>query len=189
MGMGTFLGERFSRERSACDGFIFHAPSCERYDDQSQGLGKYANSTLAKTLAKRAGFDETIMLDAHGYVAECSGENIFMVRNGIVYTPPRTTVLEGNTRDSLLTLANDLDIQVVEEHIARDQLYAADEIFLVGTAAEVVPVREVDFRVIGKDKNWPITRALQKAYHEVVRGQGDRSCEWLDFVDETVYAV
>jgi branched-chain amino acid aminotransferase len=151
--------------------------------------GNYANSTLAKTLAKRAGFDETIMLDAHGYVAECSGENIFMVRNGVVYTPPRTTVLEGITRDSLLTLANDLDIQVVEEHIARDQLYAADEIFLVGTAAEVVPVREVDFRVIGNDKQWPVTRALQKAYHDAVRGKGERSCEWLDFVDETVYAV
>ncbi|MBN1147825.1 MAG: branched-chain amino acid transaminase [Anaerolineales bacterium] len=145
--------------------------------------GNYVNSTFAKTFAKRAGFDETVMLDPQGYVAECSGENLFMVRGGVLYTPPRTTVLEGITRDSLITLAGDLGYQVVEERISRDQLYIADEVFVCGTAAEIVPVREIDFRAIGQDRHWPVTRALQGLFHETVRGQGRRSAEWLDFVD------
>ncbi len=151
--------------------------------------GNYVNSTMAKTLAKRAGFDEAVMLDPSGYVAECSGENLFLVRNGVIYTPPRTTILEGITRDALINLAMDQEIQVVEEPISRDQLYAADEVFVCGTAAEVVPVSEIDFRKIGTGKRGPVTQALQTAFRETVQGQHARSYEWLDYVDETVLAV
>jgi branched-chain amino acid aminotransferase len=150
--------------------------------------GNYVNSTLAKTLAKRAGFDEAIMLDPQGYVAECTGENLFLVRGGVIYTPPRATVLEGITRSAVITLADDLGYKVVEEPIARDQLYIADEMFVCGTAAEVVPVRRVDFRTIGGGVGGPVTRAVQKAFHDAVRGRGARSHEWLDYVDEAVIA-
>ena len=119
-----------------------------------------------------------------GYVAECSGENLFLVRNGILYTPPRTTILEGITRDSVITLAQDLNIPLIEEPISRDQLYIADEIFVCGTAAEVVPVREVDFRMVGDGKKGPVTDALQEAFHQTARGEGKRSPEWLDYVDQ-----
>jgi branched-chain amino acid aminotransferase len=129
------------------------------------------------------------MLDPQGFVAECSGENLFLVRDGIVYAPPRATVLEGITRDAVMTLAGDLGYQIVEEPISRDQLYIADEVFLCGTAAEVVPVREIDFRVIGSGKKGPVTHAVQQAFIQAVSGDGPRSNEWLDFVDETVYAV
>jgi len=151
--------------------------------------GNYVNSTLAKTLATRSGFDEAIMLDPEGYVAECSGENLFMVRDGVIYTPPRATILEGITRDSVIALAADLGIPVVEEPISRDQLYIADEVFLCGTAAEVVPVREIDFRRVGNCNKGPITAAIQKLFFQTVRGDGPRSPVWLDYVDETVLAV
>jgi len=151
--------------------------------------GNYVNSTLAKTLASRAGFDEAVMLDPDGYVAECSGENLFLVRDGVIFTPPRTTILEGITRDALITLAADLGYEVREERISRDQLYIADELFVCGTAAEVVPVREVDFRVIGKGRRGPVAQALQRAFFQTVHGEGARAFEWLDYVDETVYAV
>jgi branched-chain amino acid aminotransferase len=152
-------------------------------------VGNYANSTLAKTIATRAGFDETVMLDPQGFVAECSGENLFLVRDGVIYAPPRATVLEGITRDAVMTLAEDLGYKIIEEPISRDQLYIADEVFLCGTAAEVVPVREIDFRVIGVGRKGPVTHAVQQAYIQTVCGEGPRSNEWLDYVDETVYAV
>ena len=151
--------------------------------------GNYVNSTLAKTMAVRTGFDEAIMLDPEGYVAECTGENLFLIRNGEVSTPPRTTILEGITRDAVITLAQDLGISVVEEPISRDQLYIADEVFVCGTATEVVPVREIDFRVIGAGSKGPVTAVLQEAFFKAIRGEGARSYEWLEYVDETVYAV
>jgi branched-chain amino acid aminotransferase len=128
------------------------------------------------------------MLDPDGYVAECTGENLFLVRDGEVCTPPRTTILEGITRDAVITLAQDLGIPVVEESISRDQLYTADEVFVCGTATEVVPVREIDFRVIGGGSKGPTTSILQEAFFKVIHGEGARSDEWLDYVDETVYA-
>lgn len=151
--------------------------------------GNYVNSTLAKTVAKRSGFDETVMLDPQGYVAECSGENLFLVRDGVVYTPPRATILEGITRDTVVTLAKDLGYRVVEEPIVRDQLYIADEIFVCGTAAEITPVREIDFRTIGTGRKGPVTAAVQDAFYRTVCGDGERSAEWLDMIDESVYAV
>jgi branched-chain amino acid aminotransferase len=148
--------------------------------------GNYVSSILAKTESHRAGFDEAIMLGPDGYVAECTGENLFLVRNNrsnngkkTISTTPRAGILEGITRDSLITLAQDLGYSVVEEPISRDQLYIADEVFVCGTAAEVVALREIDFRTIGDGKAGPVTRALQHEFDKLVNGRHARSAEWL----------
>jgi branched-chain amino acid aminotransferase len=145
--------------------------------------GNYVSSILAKTESQRAGFDEAIMLGPDGYVAECTGENLFVVRNHagskIISTTPRAGILEGITRDTLITLARDLGYSAVEEPISRDQLYIADEVFVCGTAAEVVALREIDFRVIGDGKAGPVTRALQQEFDKLVSGRHARSSEWL----------
>jgi branched-chain amino acid aminotransferase len=149
--------------------------------------GNYVSSILAKTESHRAGFDEAIMLGPDGYVAECTGENLFIVRNKdrahngkkTISTTPRAGILEGITRDSLITLAHDLGYSVVEEPISRDQLYIADEVFVCGTAAEVVALREIDFRTIGDGKAGPVTRALQHEFDKLVNGRHARSAEWL----------
>jgi branched-chain amino acid aminotransferase len=146
--------------------------------------GNYVNSMLVKTLALRSGYDEAVILDPNGYVAECTGENIFMVRKGVLMTPPLANVLEGITRDSLIVLARDAGVEVEEKMLTRDELYIADEIFVSGTAAEVVPVREVDTRKVADGCVGPITNALQKAFSQTSRGQGKRSAEWLDYVSE-----
>ena len=144
--------------------------------------GNYANSVLAKTMATRLGFEEAVMLDTEGFVSECTGENLFVVRDGKIYTSARATILEVITRDSIIVLAQDLGIGVVEERITRDQLYIADEVFLCGTAAEVVPVNEIDYRKIGKGQMGPVTKKIQKSFSETVRGNGKRSEGWLSFV-------
>ncbi len=142
--------------------------------------GNYANSVLARTESLRLGFDEAIMLDPHGYVAECTGENIFLVKRGVVRTPPAAAILEGITRDSLLTLARRLGLPVVEEPISRDQLYTADEVFVCGTAAEVIALREIDSRAIGSGQAGPVTRQLQREFSDVVHGRHALSAQWLD---------
>jgi len=119
------------------------------------------------------------MLDPNGYVAECTGENIFVVRNGVIYTVPRGSILEGITRDSLITIARDMGYTVIEEPISRDQLYIADEVFVCGTAAEVVGLREIDFRTIGSGKTGPVTRELQHAFDELTSGRHARSAQWF----------
>lgn len=144
--------------------------------------GNYVNSVLAKTLAVRSGFDEAVMLDPEGFVAECTAENLFVVRDGKIYTSSRGTILEGITRDSVITLAADLKIPVIEEPITRDQLYIADEVFVCGTAAEVVAVCEIDYRKIGEGRMGPVTQELQKVFFQTVRGEGVRSSEWLEKV-------
>lgn len=144
--------------------------------------GNYANSVLAKTESMRLGFDEAILLDPQGYIAECTGENIFLVRNNKVYTPPTAAILEGITRDTIITLCNDLGIDVIEQPIARDQLYIADEVFVSGTAAECIALTEIDFRRIGNGRMGPVTRAIQSAYHNAVRGLNPRSSQWCDVV-------
>lgn len=141
--------------------------------------GNYVSSILAKTESHRAGFDEAIMLGPDGYVAECTGENLFVVRKKIIYTTPRAGILEGITRDSLITLARDMGYTLVEEPISRDQLYIAEEVFVCGTAAEVVALREIDFRVIGDGKTGPVTRAMQREFHSLVEGRHARSAGWL----------
>jgi branched-chain amino acid aminotransferase len=144
--------------------------------------GNYVSSILAKTESHRAGFDEAIMLGPDGYVAECTGENLFLVRNGRIYTTPKAGILEGITRDTLITLAADLGYTVIEEPISRDQLYIADEVFVCGTAAEVVALREIDFRTIGAGKTGRLTRALQAEFDKLISGRHVRSAQWLSLV-------
>jgi branched-chain amino acid aminotransferase len=143
-------------------------------------IGQYTNSILAKREAKMAGYDEAVMMDVHGHVSEGSGENIFVVKKGRLLTPPLSaSILEGVTRDSVLTLAREEGIPVSEEMITRDQLYLADEVFFTGTAAEVTPVREVDDRKIGEGGVGPITKQLQQRYFDVVKGRDTSHPEWL----------
>lgn len=181
---GAYLGDEAEEKgvRMNVSSYTRHHPNVMM--TKAKVTGNYANSVLAKTESVRLGFDEAVMLDPQGYVAECTGENLFIVRHGVIYTPGTWAVLEGITRDSLITLAKDLGYQVVETQISRDHLYIADEIFVCGTAAEVVPVTEIDFRVIGNGKAGPITRALAKVFRAVVQGEHPRSAEWLSYVNE-----
>jgi len=144
--------------------------------------GNYVNSIMAKREATLLGYDEALMLDTDGYVAEATGENIFIVRDGIIKTPPLTAVLPGITRASIITLAQDLKIPVVEQIFSRDELYLADEVFLTGTAAEVTPVREVDNRRIGPGHPGPITLKLQEDFFKVVKGENPRYQAWLTYI-------
>jgi branched-chain amino acid aminotransferase len=144
--------------------------------------GNYANSFLAKTESVRLGFEEAIMLDPSGYVAECTGENIFLVRRGKIYTPAIAPVLEGITRHTIYTIAQDLGYKIKERPISRDQLYTADEVFVVGTAAECIGLSEIDFRKIGSGQTGPITQAIQKVYHDVIRARHPRYEAWCDYV-------
>jgi branched-chain amino acid aminotransferase len=141
-------------------------------------MGQYTNSTIAKREAKLGGYDEAILMDVNGYVSEGSGENLFMVKKGKLITPP-LSILEGVTRDTILTLAREEGIPVAEEMITRDQLYLADETFFTGTAAEVTPVREIDNRRIGEGTVGPITKRLQQRYFDVVKGHDRSPPEWL----------
>ncbi|HMK55280.1 MAG TPA: branched-chain amino acid transaminase [Dissulfurispiraceae bacterium] len=144
--------------------------------------GYYVNSQLSKKEAIAGGFDEGLLLDTEGYVSEGSGENIFIVRNGIIKTTPLTSILEGITRDSILKLAGDLGIPVKEERFTRDEVYIADEAFFTGTAAEVTPIRELDNRVIGKGKAGPITKKLQAAFFDIVTGKNAGYYSWLTYI-------
>ncbi len=142
--------------------------------------GQYVNSVLAKREAVLAGYDEAILLDSEGLVAEGSGENIFMVKGGTVYTPPLTSpILAGVTRDTVIRLARDKGLPVEERTFTRDTLYTADEAFFSGTAAEITPIREVDNRRVGEGKPGPVTRAIQDLFFQTTRGQQPRYAEWL----------
>jgi branched-chain amino acid aminotransferase len=141
--------------------------------------GYYVNSQLAKKEAIACGYDEALLLDTEGYVSEGSGENIFMVRNGVLKTTPLTSILEGITRNSIMRIAADKKIQVLEERFTRDELYIADEAFFTGTAAEVTPIRELDGRTIGAGKPGPITRELQAVFFDIVKGKNKKYISWL----------
>lgn len=143
-------------------------------------MGQYTNSMLAKREAKLAGYDEALLMDVQGYVSEGSGENLFMVKNGRIITPPLSaSILAGVTRDSIMTLAREEGLTVSEEMITRDQLYLADEVFLTGTAAEVTPIREIDDRKVGEGVMGPVTKRLQHRYFDVVKGSDTSHPEWL----------
>ena len=144
--------------------------------------GNYVNSVMARQEAADLGFDEGILLDSEGYVAEGSGENIFIVRNGILKTPPLTSILEGITRKCVLDLAADESIEVKEQRFTRDELYIADEAFFTGTAAEVTPIKEVDGKKIGSGKPGEITKKLQKRYFAVIKGEDEKFKHWLDYI-------
>jgi branched-chain amino acid aminotransferase len=141
--------------------------------------GNYVNSILAKREIISAGYDEAILLDNEGYVSEASGENIFMVKNGIIKTSPLTSILPGITRDSVITIAKDKGYPIIEERFTRDELYLADEAFFSGTAAEITPVREVDDRQIGPGHPGPITKDIQATFFDAVKGKIDKYKGWL----------
>jgi branched-chain amino acid aminotransferase len=141
--------------------------------------GYYVNSILAKREAKADGYDEAILLDPDGYVSEGTGENVFIVRRGVLKTTPLTSILEGITRNSVIELARERKIPVAEERFTRDEMYVADEVFVTGTAAELTPVREIDNRRIGTGKPGPITLALQKTFFSIVRGEDPSHASWL----------
>lgn len=149
---------------------------------KAKANGNYINSIMALQEARQAGCDEALMLDSGGFVAEGSGENFFMIRNGKLYTPDLTSVLEGITRATIIQFADDLGIEVEEKRITRDEVYVADEAFFTGTAAEVTPIREVDGRIIGKGQVGPITKELQTLYFNTVKGEEPRYIDWLSFI-------
>ncbi len=186
---GAYLGEEGLRNGIRCkvSSFSRHSPNAALL--KAKATGNYLNSILAKREAIGLGYDEAILLDAQGNVTEGSGENLFIVREGRLETPPLTSVLAGITRDTILNLARAEGLEVREQYFARDELYLADEVFLTGTAAEVTPVREVDDRQIGKGRPGPVTRRLQDLFFRVIRGQEDRYRHWLAPVEESAAAA
>jgi len=150
---------------------------------RAKANGNYMNSMLALNETLTDGYDEALLLDVDGFVAEGSGENIFIVRNGIIYTPDLTSALEGITRDTIMRIAGEQGLDVREKRITRDEVYLADEAFFTGTAAEVTPIREVDNRPIGSGTRGPITERLQSLYFDVVHGRHHMHDEWLTVVD------
>jgi branched-chain amino acid aminotransferase len=149
---------------------------------RAKSVTTYANSILAHQEVANDGYDEALLLDVDGYVAEGAGENLFIVKKGKLYTPDLTSCLEGITRDSVITLAKEMGIEVIEKRITRDEIYCADEAFFTGTAAEVTPIRELDQRQIGIGSRGPVTERLQKAYFDCVAGKHPQHIDWLDYV-------
>ena len=149
---------------------------------RAKANGNYMNSILAHKEAEMDGYDEALLLDVDGLVAEGSGENVFVVRNGKLYTPDLTSALEGITRDTIMQLARELGIPVIEKRITRDEVYCADEAFFTGTAAEVTPIRELDNRKIGEGHRGPVTEKLQALYFDCVQGRSEKHAGWLTHV-------
>lgn len=146
---------------------------------KAKAAGNYVNSVLAKIEAKEDGYDEALMLDVNGFVSEGTGENVFIVRHGILKTTPLTSVLEGITRDSVVTIARDLGYTVEDRQFTRDEVYSADEAFFSGTAAEITPIRELDRRTIGEGRRGPVTKAVQEAFFNAARGKTPKYRSWL----------
>lgn len=177
---GAYLGEEALKNgiRAKISSFARHHINVGLA--KAKMTGQYTNSVLAKREAKLAGYDEAILLDSNGYVSEGSGENIFVIRHGVLHTPDLScSILEGITRDTVITLARELGLTVQECRLTRDQLWTADEVFFTGTAAEVTPVREVDNRTVGDGTIGPITKRIQTRFFEVVRGNDTSHPEWL----------
>ena len=180
---GAYLGEEGKRERDPREGVVLAADQPQLAHPASKASGQYLNSVLAKIETHKAGYEEAILLDDLGHVCEGSGENIFVVREGAISTPPvPASILGGITRASAAQIARDLGYEVVERDIARAELYLADEVFMTGTAAELVPVREIDDHTIGAGEPGPITREIQAAFEDALHGRSQRYLEWLDFV-------
>ena len=179
---GAYLGEENMRNgiRIRVSSFTRHHVNITMC--RAKANGNYMNSMLALQEALRDGYDEALLLDASGYVMEGSGENIFIVRDGVLYTPDLTSALDGITRRTVIGLCAELGLAVVEKRITRDEVYIADEAFFTGTAAEVTPIREVDGRAIGSGTRGPITERLQTLYFDQVHGRRDTHPEWLTVV-------
>ena len=180
---GTYLGEDGVKNGIRCKISSFRRPAVDSMLAKGKITGNYVSSILARREANAAGYQEALLLDPQGYVAEGSGENLFLVVEGKVRTPPKgAAILHGITRDTVIQLLGDNGISVEESFISRDELYCASEVFLTGTAAEVTPVREIDNRRVASGSPGEITRLVQKAYGEAVRGQNEKRLGWLTAV-------
>ena len=179
---GAYLGEDGLERgiRAKVSTFCRHHVNAKM--TKGKTCGDYVNSILAKREALLDGYDEAILLDTEGLVSEASGENVFVVRDGQIHTPPLPTVLDGITRASVIEVARDKGIPVTETHVTRDELYIADEVFLTGTAAEVTPIREIDHRTVGEGRRGPITKTLQDAFFAIVAGRQRKYESWLTYV-------
>ena len=150
---------------------------------KAKANGNYMNSIIAHQEATSDGYDEALLLDTQGFIAEGTGENIFIVKHGKLYTPTLSSALEGITRDTVITIAKDLNVEVIEKNITRDEVYTADEAFFTGTAAEVTPIKELDKRLIGKGKRGSLTEEIQKIYFDTVKGINSHYAHWLTYTD------
>jgi len=180
---GSYLGEEGKRDGVRAKVSSWRRISPDSLIPHAKASGQYLNSVLAKVESVKAGYEEAILLDDHGYVCEGTGENVYIVRDGVIATPGQhNSILDGITRRSLIQIARDLGYTVVERNIARAEMYLAEEMFMSGTAAELVPVREVDDHVVGTGKPGEITRVLQAAFDDAIHGRSERYREWLDVV-------
>ena len=178
---GAYLGEAGKQDGIRAKVSSWRRISPQSLIPQAKAGGQYLNSVLAKIETHKAGYDEAILLDERGVVCEGSGENIFVVRDGVIVTPPQSaSILDGISRKSIAQIAADLGYELRERDISRAELYLADEVFLSGTAAELVPVREIDDRAIGTGEPGPITKAVQKVYEDALHGRDERYRQWLD---------
>ncbi|HEV3474120.1 MAG TPA: branched-chain amino acid transaminase [Actinomycetota bacterium] len=181
---GTYLGDDCLENGARLIVSSWRRPDPNVLPAQAKATGQYLNSGLAKVEALKAGYDDAIMLAQDGKVAEGTGENLFLVRDGILVTPPQSTgILQGITRDTIFTIAQDLGYEIVEQAMVRSDIYMADEAFLTGTAAEVTPIREVDERAIGTGTRGPVTKEIQQTYFAAVKGEMDKYASWLEYVN------
>jgi branched-chain amino acid aminotransferase len=176
---GSYLGDEGMKIGIRVKISSFSRPHINATMVRAKAVANYANSLLAKREALKDGYDEAVLLDTDGYVAEGSGENLFMVRNNVIKTPPLTAILEGITRDTVMQLSRERGLRLVEERFTRDELYLADEVFFTGTAAEITPIREVDNRKIGEGRPGPVTKQLQTAFFDIVLGRDKKHSAWL----------
>lgn len=180
---GAYLGEEEMENGANIGISTWRKPAPDTFPTMAKAGANYMNSQLAKLEAIDHGYDEAIMLDYQGHVAEGSGENVFIVENGKIITPNlASSILRGITRDSIITIAKDSGYEVIEEAISRERLYLADEIFFTGSAAEVTPIRSIDSRVIGAGKRGPITKELQSKFFDIVEGKTEDKYNWLNFI-------
>jgi branched-chain amino acid aminotransferase len=180
---GAYLGEEGIQKGIRAKISSFRRIDVNVLPPAAKATGQYINSILAKVEALKEGYDEAILLDSRGFVSEGSGENIFVIKNGVIYTPPTSAgILKGITRDSIIKIAVNTGFAVIEQDIVRSDLYLADEVFFTGTAAEIVPIREIDSRKVGSGEPGPVTRALQKAFYDVLDHKIETFEEWLDYV-------
>ncbi|HEY5924663.1 MAG TPA: branched-chain amino acid transaminase [Kofleriaceae bacterium] len=180
---GAYLGDDGLKKGIKCMISGFSRANGNAVMNKGKICGQYVTSVLAKRMANKSGFDEALMLDPQGYVAEGTGENIFVIKNGVVRTPPTSSaILAGITRDTAITLLQEQGVEVREAQVARDELYTADEVFLTGTAAEITPVRDIDHRKVGRGEAGPVTRRLQESFFSVVKGNDTKHDHWLTFV-------
>jgi len=179
---GAYLGEEALQQGTRVKTSSYNRHHVNVMMTKAKICGNYVNSVLAKREAVRGGYDEALMLDTDGYVSEATGENIFLVRNGLIKTPPLTSVLAGITRASVMTIIKDKGMQVAEQRFTRDELYTADEVFFTGTAAEVTPVREIDDRRIGAGRPGPVTKEIQTTFFQAAHGELEQYKDWVSYL-------